>query len=338
MNRTVLLIAVVAALLAVVVLFRGQGEPDGATSSDTVRAEFAVEDTDRIQRIFIAKRNGDQVDLRRSGSEWLIDGELPASEEVMENLLDAINRVDIQSIPNYKSTPSLVRKISVDGILVRIFGSNDRLLKSYYVGGATPTELGTYIIMEESEQPYIAHIPGWDGNLRFRFNLKPDEWRTKWYFQYEPDEIQSVTVEYPSERAKSFRLDRREEDFLLSPFYDNIELPSRPMERGVAEQYLVRLPKLYLNRYRNEQVEERAEFTARLPFVSIRVTPVEGETETLKIYPNFISRTITQNPETGEIIDDAPLNGYMALLNDDRDWGFFAALNVDPLLLGYDSF
>ena len=85
-------------------------------------------------------------------------------------------------------------------------------------------------------------------------------------------------------------------------------------------------------------MEERAHFTTRLPFVSIRVTPVEGETETLKIYPNFISRTITQNPETGEIIDDAPLNGDMALFNDERDWVFFAARNVDPLLLGYDSF
>ncbi|MEL6669872.1 MAG: hypothetical protein AAFP08_12930 [Bacteroidota bacterium] len=338
MNRTIILVGLVAALLAVVVLLRGKGNPEGDTSSSTVRVEFAVENTDRIQRIFIAKRDGDQVDLHRSGDTWLVDGQLPTSETAMKNLLDAISRVDIQSIPNYASTPSLVRNISSNGILVRLFGSGDQLLKSYYVGGSSPNELGTYMILEDSEQPYIAHIPGWDGNLRFRYNLTPDEWRTKWYFQYEPEEIQSVTVEYPSERARSFRLDRQDEDFLLSPFYDNINLPARPMSMGTAEQYLVRLPKLYLNRYRNEQTDERAEFTQRLPFVTIQVTPIDGEPETLKIYPNFKSRTISQNPNTGEIYDETPLNGYFALLNDDQDWGLFAETNVDPLLLGYDSF
>ncbi|MEM6396360.1 MAG: DUF4340 domain-containing protein [Bacteroidota bacterium] len=339
MNRTFLLGAVVAALLALVIFLRSDANPAGDTSSSTVRAEFAVENTDRIQRVFIAKRNGDQVDLRRSEDSWIIDGKLPASDIAVKNLLDAISRVDIRTIPNYTATPSLVKNISTNGILVRIFGAGDQLIKSYYVGGSNPNETGTYIILENDEQPYVAHIPGWEGNLRFRYNLKPDEWRNKWYLQYEPEEIQSVSVEYPTERARSFKLERQEEEgFVLRPFYSNVNLPPRPMTEGVAEQYLVRLPKLYLNSYRNDQAEERAEFTQRLPFVSITVTPIEGEPETVKLYPNFRERTISQDIKTGEIIDDASLLSYLALLNDDKDWGVFATKNVNALLLGYDSF
>lgn len=338
MNRTYILAAIVVALLlAVFLLNRADGDSERGTHLVEGR-NFAIEDARDIGRIYIVDRDGNQTDLRRSGDHWLLDEKYRTSENTIKNLLDAVTRIELQTIPSYGGTRTLVENIAANGIRVQIFDRSENKMRGYYIGGATPNELGTYVIMEEAEQPYIAHIPGWDGNMRFRFNLVGDDWRTKKYFQIEADDIQTVTVEYPTERIKSFHLERADGGFLLSPFYNNTSLPTRPIAKGQAEQYLVRLPTLYLNRYRNDQGEERAEFMQQLPFATISVTKIDGESEVLKLYPNFHQRKISVDQKTGELIDEAPLAGYFALINNDEDWVLFNQLNIEPLLLGYDSF
>ena len=64
----------------------------------------------------------------------------------------------------------MVKSLASEGIKVELYDRKGEKIKAYYVGGATPDERGTYMIMENAEEPYVAHIPSWEGNLRFRFN------------------------------------------------------------------------------------------------------------------------------------------------------------------------
>ena len=97
----------------------------------------------------------------------------------------------------------MVSNLATEGIKVEIYDRQDELIKTYYVGGAPPDERGTYMMLEGFEQPYVAHIPGWDGNLRFRYNLVGDEWRSRILFPGELEEIESVSIAYPRQRSKS---------------------------------------------------------------------------------------------------------------------------------------
>ncbi len=324
MKRTLILLIAVLLLggIAWYAMTRGPGT---ASAHDR---DFAYPEVGHIHRIFIADREGNQATLERGGpTGWTYDG-YPANENAMKNLLQAVRQISVQTLPTSKAIPNLVRNLAGGGILVQLFDEAGKKLRGYYVGGGANGELGTAAIMEGSENPYIVHLPMWSGNLRHRFNLRGDEWRSKVLFRADPMQVEYLSIEYPRQRGESFRLDRSAGDtYRLSSFYPGGP-PAREVSRGVAEAVLSRYEKYFISRYENGDRSAIDAAREVLPFAIIRLKERGQDEQLVKVFPRFL------HPDS----PDEELTAYTAFINGGRDWALLAIETTQPLLVSYDSF
>lgn len=285
MKRTILFL-IIFLILGSFTTWYVLSKPDEKTSLAGADRRFKVENTEEIYKIFIADRDGAKTTLERKDGFWLYNGKYTARPNAIDNVLDAIRRVEIQYKPPTAAVKNMITSLATEGIKVEIYNKKNQLLKSYYIGGATADELGTYMIMDGAEQPYVASIPGWVGNLRFRFNLTGDDWRDKTVFGEKTENIESVSIEYPKNRNKSFRLAREGNSYKITPFYDVTPPIKRPYKEGSVERYLEGFRSLGAEAFENEN-PKRDSIRQLVPFSTITLKTTEGKEKVVKLFPLF---------------------------------------------------
>ena len=159
-------------------------------SQSTLR-DFAVEDTASITKIFLANKQGSAVTLEREENRWTVNKQYTARRDFVNNLL-TLERV--------------MKDLAVQGIKVEIY-QGDECVKVYYVGGVTEDNNGAYMILENSDLPFILTRPGFTGYLPVHYLPELSEWRERIAFNYNIDDIAKVYVEYP-DRDESFIAER----------------------------------------------------------------------------------------------------------------------------------
>lgn len=296
MNRNLILIGIVLVLGGIVAWIQFGGNNRQMAQLEAERS-FAVNDLEQIQRIFIADRRGNKTTLTRSKSGWLYNNEHPANPNAVENLLDAIGRVQMLRKPANAAVPAMVKDLATNGIKVEIYSKGKRLLKSYYVGGATPDERGTYLIMDGADQPYIGHLPGWEGNLRFRYSLVGKEWRDKTIFQATVEEIESVSIEYPTRKNKSFVVEAENGSFKVAPYYEiTPEIPVPPSQASI-ERFLIGFRWLAAEDFRNE-FARADEIRQQIPFCRITLKKKDGFERKVALHPIYPEVPASPNATT----------------------------------------
>jgi Domain of unknown function (DUF4340) len=247
--------------------------------------EFAVKDTASIHKIFLADRKGRKITLtRESASEWTLNGNFRAREDAVENLLNVIARVELMYRLPRNAVEHVVKDIASEGRKVEVYDNNNKRLKSYYVGGSNADGYGTNMMLDGSNEPYVMHIPSFVGNLRVRYFTEVLDWRDRYLFRLEPDEIESVSVDYPLQKSKSFKLERDEKVVRIEPLYDITPKMSRPITKGLVESYLLGYKKLGIEGFENGHPQTDS-IKAALPFAIVTLKTVKGEERVLKFHP-----------------------------------------------------
>ncbi len=201
-------------------------KPD-KTSLILADRDFAVKDVGVIHKIFLATRNKEPITLEKIDGVWMLNGKYKAAANPIKNLLETIRDIRMQSIPSKGHVKSIMEGIAVYGIKVEIYGEDDEKLKTYYIGGTTQQEYGTYFFMEHGSQPYIMEIPHFAGNLRERFDLDETDWRDRTVFDIPTSSIEKVSVEYPYQEEQSFVIKKTNNEFSLFDFTNsNLKLQS----------------------------------------------------------------------------------------------------------------
>lgn len=308
MKRTLILLVIFLALGGVAAWYLMNPE-DEKTSLLAYERDFAVENTDRIYKIFLADRQGTTTTLERKDGYWLYDGRYKVRPNAMDNLLDAICRIQMKYKPPLAAVDGMIKSLSTEGIKVELYDRQGKMIKTYYVGGSTADERGTYAIMDGVEQPYVVHIPSWEGNLRFRFNLRGEDWRDKTVLAYEPEDIQAVSIEYPLQKNKSFRLERDGKGFKVSPFYDVTPRINRPIREGAAEAFLTGFESQVAEAFENNN-PGRDSITQLIPFSIITVTDAKGEEKEVRLFPIYPEQEI--DLKTGAVIGSGDVERYFA--------------------------
>ena len=134
----------------------------------------------------------------------------------------AIRLVDIKYIPPKKAEEHIFWDIAANGVQVDIFDRSDKLMKSYFVGGANLDESGTHALMNGSKQPFVVHMPTMDGSIRARFTLTPDDWRDRHFVPFNSEDIESLEVEYHKQKSQSFKITRNEDQLAVDAKYPNL--------------------------------------------------------------------------------------------------------------------
>ncbi len=277
MRRWIILLLM---LLLGLVIYLGSRHGKTDLSADY---RYAVADVGQIGYVVMSYRDGrPEVRLRRDGSAWLFNDQHPVRPDAMANLLDAISRIELQFIPRPKALPHMMANLLSDGIRVQIYDRQEELLKEYTIGGSTPDERGTYIMLGETRKPAVAGITGWEGSLRVRYDIPPIDWRDRTVFSVGVDEVASITVKYPNQSENSFVLHYQDGDFEVRGLAAQA-LPLSP-RAGSAEAYLTAY-----QRVGAESIVEDAPLVAslaeRTPFVTISLQQKDGTAQSASFYP-----------------------------------------------------
>ncbi|NRB49232.1 MAG: DUF4340 domain-containing protein [Saprospiraceae bacterium] len=298
-KRSLILLGLLLVLGGFTVYSLMQNTDRGSTLSLEER-NFAVEDTAAIHKIFMADRFNHQTTLERKGKGWLHNGQHPVNLNAMDNLMDAIKRVKIQFKPPNASIKNLIKSLATEGIKVEIYDRQDQLLKAYYVGGSTPDERGTYMMIEGAEQPYVASIPGFTGNIRFRYNLLGDDWRDKAVFNVPVDQIQSVSINYPLQRSESFTVSKAGQGYEVKPYYALTKPTSALPNQSRVETFLYHFERILAESFINEHPKKDS-ILQQVPFCEIQLATTTGDSIAVALHPRYFM-TAPSGPEASQRI------------------------------------
>lgn len=277
MKRTLGLLVVFILLGASVFYFTQKEEASKSTVLGWDR-HFKVENPEDIQKIFIAKRTGTTpATLERNGDHWIYNKKYRARPTAVENVLEVLTTVKMHSIPPNAAIENIVKEMSSQGIKIEVYGKSSKPLKVWYMGGVTIDERATYAIMEGSEQPFVVEIPIMEGSLRPRFDMEEDGWRDRAVFRDKIADIQSVSVEYPKQRNKSFKLNVTESGYDVKPFYDITVPINRPVSRGDVEAFLMGFEEIIAESFVNYMKEGKKDSISNtVPFVVYKLKRKDG--------------------------------------------------------------
>jgi hypothetical protein len=266
-----------------------------------------VPDTAGVDRIFIADKNGNTVDLVRSEHGWTVNG-LPANPVPVNLLLKTFLRVEVRS-PVAKSMETNVLKVMAsEAKKVEIYEGGSEPSKIWWVGHATQDHFGTFALLEKpgvgkSEAPFVLGMSGFSGILTTRFHAKLDDWRSTVLAEY-PDltRITSVQVEHPAEDSAGYR---------VTFTNDKLELLSAsgtpiPMDTARVQDLMLHLKDSHFE-YRERTITRAQQDSVRQSEPLHVLTITEKDNKTLRV-PFY-----KKSPYPGE------RNMEMALLTEDLD-------------------
>lgn len=221
-------------MLVIIAAFLYWGKSSG--TFDHKEKEFAVKDTASITKIFLADKNNKTILLERKPlNGWELNKTYKARQSGINILLETIKYL----VPKYpvpqKAHDNIVAQLAAQSIKVEIYQNvyrinlfdkiklfqHEKLTKVYYIGGATPDNMGTFALNEGAKVPFVVHLLGFRGFVAPRYSTLEKEWRDHTIFKTKLYDIQSVTMEVPGEPENSFRVESQADNFVLYRLNDN---------------------------------------------------------------------------------------------------------------------
>jgi len=213
-NTPIIIIAVVLLAAAIVMLLQNH-----YSTLEDYDTSFAVNDTASITKIFIADKNVHQLTLSRKGSSWVLDGEVEANPIVINTLLSTLKRIKVKAPVSLAAHDNVVKRMAGIGKKVEIYQNvyfvdlfgiqlfhHEKLTKVFYVGDATQNNLGTYMLMDGAERPYIVFLPNFRGFVSSRFSPNIDDWRSHIVFKKSLSDIKSLKIYFGENDSLGFQL------------------------------------------------------------------------------------------------------------------------------------
>ena len=204
-NRITILVFLLLAISAAVLIMTN----NKSTIKEALK-DFAIKDTASITKIFMTDKSPSQVTLtREAAGQWTVNGKFAARPDAINTLLETICRIDVRAPVAKSAYNNVIKTLSTSGMKVEIY-SKEKLIKTYYVGGSTQDNLGTFMMIENSNTPFVTYLPGFNGYLTTRYFTEENLWRDRTIFNYYPDEIANIYVEYPTKDKKySYMIDAK---------------------------------------------------------------------------------------------------------------------------------
>ncbi len=329
-----ILIALVLGLLSIFLMKR-----DDSSSIRTELMDFAVKDTAAITKIFLADRNDHSVTLKRKqNGEWVLDDSLPPRPDVMKNLVSAIHSISVKARVPESGFNNVITDLASGGIKCEVYlADQDKPFKVYYVGNQTADALGTFMMIEDSNVPFVMEIPGFNGYLTPWYNPVKDIWIEPVIFRLRQDQIKSIALSYPSFPKWSFSLERNQDKFNLSvpaenKIYTSIDSVAVDNYLALYQNVFYEVPEGRLNKQTKDSLFRT------VPLNEIKITTMDDQEKGILIYPMAIN-------ESSIILQDSlgnPLkydvDRMYGFITHDKRWVVIQHYSFDKLFRKGDDF
>lgn len=202
-KKTIFLLGTLVAVVAIFLLLK-RNNGNTLTGNDH---DFGFKSTEKIDKIFISnKLTGKYVILTKQDSTtWLLNDTFNVNIHQINSLLDVFRKLQIKRPVSKKEINFVKKDIAINGTKVEVY-ENGSISKVYYVGTNTHDEMGTYFLMDKAEEPYVCHIPGFNGYIGAKYHYQPVAWRSKDIFRCKDTEIKSLKVEWTAQPENSFQI------------------------------------------------------------------------------------------------------------------------------------
>lgn len=317
MNKKTIFTLVILAMAAIAYWIINK-KPWGINYKDI--ADFSIEDTATIDKIFIADRDGMSSVLTKTGPQtWIINNNKLADFSKIQLLLETVKTIKVlRPVPESEHNTA-VGDLATKGIKVEFY-SNNKIVKIIYVGSATQEENGTYMLIEKSVKPYAVHIPGFFGYLTPRFISDSLIWRDRTVFNYVPEDIKSIEFRY-NVPQNSFLVNNENPQ---TPVLLDINKQVKPIKDIVYLKYFVgSFKSLNFDGYDENQSPKLIDsLLLTKPVCVINITKKDGAVQSLKLHTKAIDK------HTKQLFDEA--TGKELSFDTERYWAF---LNKDKSLI-----
>lgn len=330
MKRNLILLLILAVLGFVAYKALSSKEVNTADGSDRA---FTVEDIDAVDKIFVAYKNKKDITLSRNGQHWLLDKKHRVKDGAIAGVLSVLKDARVKFIPSKNATENIVKGIAKVGIKVEAYDKNNKKLTSFYVGGNTPDERGTYFLMEHAAQPYVLELPWEESVLREKFARTFLEWRDYTIFREDDTKIVELSVEYPKDQTNSFRI-KKEDGYTVLPFNENAPMSGKKTIQKNVESYLKEYSFLMAEYIENEHPRKDS-ISQLLPFCHITIKFDDGGYKDLKLFPVLEVMKYNSDPAEFEALKTLPRFFGLA------SWGDFYLIQqplIEKLLIRYNYF
>ncbi len=295
------------------------------TMSNAVK-NFAIADTASVNKIFMANKDNVTVLLERNPEKgWTVNGQWEASQSMINLMLTTIGRIRPVNPLHKGATENIIKRLSYNATKVEIYGTeyrvdfwgmklfpHEKLLKCYYVGDVTQDNMGTYMLMDGSDMPFIVALPGFRGYVASRYSVIPNEWRTHTIFDVGANEIENVRIENTSDADNSYIINT----VVSSGKFEITTLAGDPLSYKVDSLKVYN----YLNSFRRINYEaivseeNEQQFLDSLlntsPIYLITLKQKNGTSQSLKIYP-LVYSNILDLETNSEMVDQDRCYAYM---------------------------
>lgn len=173
-------------------------------------ADFKVTNIDAVDKIFLAKQDGDTILLKRTEKGWIVNNKYPARKGMIDVLLNTLKTQEAAYPVSKNAHNNIVKALAGIAIKVELYNSNGKKIKTFYVGGQAHDNSGTYMLMEGAKKPYVVQLPVIQGYLTPRYSVVEKEWRDRNVFDVSAKELEEFSIKYADEELNSFTIKRRE--------------------------------------------------------------------------------------------------------------------------------
>ena len=337
-NKLILLITITLAIIAFIFIY--------STSKSTLSkslSNFAIEDTSMVTKIFLTDKANNKLTLTKNAPGcWSVNNKYPASRDLINIFLKTIMRIEVKAPVALNARNNVIKRLSAIGIKTEIYQTvyridifglklfpHEKIVRTYYVGDATQDNMGTYMIMENSDNPYIMHIPGFRGFLNSRFSVFEKDWRDHSILSIDIPNIKSVKMEFPSSPDSSYIIENTGQNrFMLTALnskglitdYDTLKLLDMlTAYRDLRFEFLVN----------DNKQHNRDSVIKTTPYHIITVTNMAGKSFIIKTFHKIAP---SDQEELNEVVYKYDLDRLYASFNDDKDFALIQFYMFDNVL------
>ncbi len=273
---------------------------------------FNVRDTASITKIFMVDKNSRSITLDKKGKSWTVNNTYPARHDAVKLLLETLFTMRVKMPVAMSAREEILRKMSSKSIKVEIY-QGSKLIKTMYVGGVTQDNLGSYMLLENSDTPYVIEIPGFRGYLSSRFSTETNNWRSSVLIGEKPESIKRVEFDYPENKKANFTIvqtDRNKYELYNQNNQKTTSFDTLSV-KGLLEQFEIANFSMFVDMLSDEVKDSVRNST---PLFTIHLTDSRDSIQNYYFY---------KIPEITEDIDVVERDIYPAnmwVFNNDNDW------------------
>ena len=86
--------------------------------------EFAIENTEDIEKVFLSDRKGNNIILSKTNNNWIINDKYNVRNDAIKTLLSTIEQIEIQRPVSNISFNNVIRQLATTGVKVEIYYNN----------------------------------------------------------------------------------------------------------------------------------------------------------------------------------------------------------------------